>query len=48
MKTILVIHGPNLNLLGKREKNHYGERTLYQINSELKNLASFAEVESDV
>jgi len=37
---ILVIHGPNLNLLGKREPHIYGRITLKKINSELKKLAS--------
>jgi 3-dehydroquinate dehydratase-2 len=35
-KKILVIHGPNLNLLGKREPGVYGKTTLSQINSSLK------------
>ena len=28
MKTVLLIHGPNLNLLGKRDVKHYGSLTL--------------------
>ena len=39
MKKILVIHGPNLNMLGKRETGIYGETTLTDINEALKNLA---------
>ncbi|MBJ9984333.1 type II 3-dehydroquinate dehydratase [Acinetobacter sp. S40] len=33
--TILVIHGPNLNLLGKREPEVYGDLTLNDINQQL-------------
>jgi len=36
---ILVIHGPNLNLLGKREPGIYGQQTLSDINQSLKELA---------
>lgn len=39
MKKILVIHGPNLNLLGQREPNIYGRVTLEAINNELKKVA---------
>ena len=39
MKKILVIHGPNLNLLGTREPAVYGRVTLKQINAELKKIA---------
>jgi len=38
-KKILVIHGPNLNLLGQREPTIYGKVTLVQINNELKRIA---------
>lgn len=37
---ILVLHGPNLNLLGKREPVIYGTLTLEEINSQLSVLAS--------
>ena len=39
MKKILVIHGPNLNLLGQRERNIYGEMTLSEINASLEKIA---------
>ena len=39
MKKILVIHGPNLNLLGTREPGIYGRLTLAKINQMLKNYA---------
>ena len=36
---ILVLHGPNLNLLGKREPEVYGKTTLAEINAELEKRA---------
>ncbi len=36
---ILVIHGPNLNLLGTREPAHYGKSSLEDINQNLQTLA---------
>ena len=39
MAHILLIHGPNLNLLGTREPEHYGHLTLESINSTLKDKA---------
>ena len=39
MKKILVIHGPNLNLLGQRETDIYGKVTLTEINAKLQEIA---------
>jgi len=42
---LLVIHGPNLNLLGTREPQHYGATTLADINRALARRAEAAGVE---
>ena len=36
---ILVLHGPNLNLLGRREPHIYGKETLADVNARLEALA---------
>ena len=43
-KNILVLHGPNLNLLGTREPEHYGLATLEAINQRLAGRAKQAGV----
>jgi 3-dehydroquinate dehydratase-2 len=44
MTNILVLHGPNLNLLGTREPGVYGSVTLTEINAMLEEAASKREV----
>jgi 3-dehydroquinate dehydratase-2 len=43
---VLVIHGPNLNMLGKREPGVYGKLTLEEINEKIRSKA--AEIGTDV
>ncbi len=40
MASILVLHGPNLNLLGQREPEVYGRTTLAEIDTHLKQIAA--------
>ena len=42
MATVLVLHGPNLNLLGSREPDIYGQITLETINKRLQDMAQAA------
>ena len=42
MSTILVLHGPNLNMLGTREPEVYGRETLAEINERLHDQAAKA------
>jgi 3-dehydroquinate dehydratase II len=43
-KSVLVIHGPNLNMLGLREPEHYGSTTLNSINQMLADKAKLANI----
>ena len=45
MKKVLIINGPNLNLLGTREPEIYGKTTLKDIETELKNRAEKLNIE---
>ena len=45
---VLVVHGPNLNLLGTREKDVYGELTLEDVNARIEEAASGLGIEVDI
>jgi len=45
MKRILILHGPNLNMLGLREPGVYGSQTLKDIERQLEQLAKTLQVE---
>lgn len=48
MSKVLVIHGPNLNLLGQRETHIYGKTSLEEINKELCQMAQKAKLEIEI
>lgn len=48
MGKVLVIHGPNLNLLGTREVEIYGTTTLDEINENLRSRASAVGIELEI
>ncbi len=48
VNNLTVIHGPNLNLLGKREPQHYGSTSLEEINSQLFNEAKIANISIEI
>jgi len=45
VERILVIHGPNLNMLGKREVGVYGNMTLEEVNDTIRTLAKGLDVD---
>ena len=47
-RKVLVLHGPNLNLLGKRQPEIYGRLTLEQINRKIRSLAKELRVEVEI
>jgi len=47
MVTIAIIHGPNLNMLGKREVGIYGGQTLDDVNRSIKEKADSLEVKTE-
>ena len=47
MKKIAIINGPNLNLLGSREKNIYGNLSLAELNQHLSSLAQKMNLQLD-
>ena len=48
MKKVLVMHGPNLNLLGEREPGIYGTDTFESVNEEIKASAKELGFECEV
>ena len=48
VKSISIIHGPNLNLLGEREPDHYGAFSLAEINKRLINEAKALSITIDI
>ncbi|MEO0293265.1 MAG: type II 3-dehydroquinate dehydratase [candidate division WOR-3 bacterium] len=48
MQKFLVIHGPNLNLLGKRKPEIYGKMNLEKINEEIKKFAKENKIEVEI
>jgi len=45
---ILILHGPNLNLLGKREPQQYGSITLDEINELIKEFGKEKKIDIDI
>lgn len=48
MRTIAVIHGPNLNMLGTREPEVYGSTSIEQVNKNIKKHADKLNIEVEI
>jgi 3-dehydroquinate dehydratase-2 len=48
MADILILHGPNLNMLGIRQPELYGHETLKQLNTQLEEVARLNHVTLDI
>jgi 3-dehydroquinate dehydratase-2 len=48
MADILILHGPNLNMLGIRQPELYGHETLKQLNTQLEEVAKLNHVTLDI
>jgi len=48
MESFRIIHGPNLNLLGQRDPNHYGTLTLEEINEKIRAFAKSKNVKVNI
>ena len=48
MRKILIIHGPNLNMLGKRKPEIYGNLTLEEINREIGDFSRNQNIEVNI
>jgi len=48
MMKILIIHGPNLNLLGLRETSIYGIKSLEEINDDIRSLGAELRIEVEI
>ena len=46
MARFLILNGPNINMLGKRDSNIYGVKTMDEINGQLAELGAFLGVET--
>jgi len=46
--SVLIIHGPNLDILGRRDKNMYGELSLEEINRIIKKKAKELDIQFDI